>query len=150
MNIKHIIMTFLAISFLSACDNDDVDTTKPHVEIISPENQTHYHAGDEFRLKALITDNEALASWKVSVHYNADGHTHKSASILAEEEVEWQQDWSANMEAGLASFELVQTITVPANAKHGQYHLGVFALDKSGNEQVVFIEIEVKDTEHVD
>ncbi len=148
MNFKYLILAFLAIPFLSACDNDDdVDTTKPVIEIVEPADHAHFHAGDPFDLIALITDNDELASWKVEVHYN-DGHDHKSASAIAEEEVEWHQEWSGTIEAGLKSFELTQTITIPADAKHGEYHIGVYALDKSGNEQVVFIEIEVEDEEH--
>lgn len=151
MNLKYLILAFMAIAFLSACDkDDDVDTTKPVIEVIAPITPAHFHAGNEFQLTALITDNDELASWKVTVHYNADDHTHKSTSASAEEEVEaeWHQDWSGNIEAGLKSFDLNQTITIPANAEHGEYHLGVFALDQSGNEQVVFIEIEVEGEEH--
>jgi hypothetical protein len=149
MNLKYLILAFLAIPFLSACDkDDDVDTTKPVIEVITPADHAHFHAGDEFQLTALITDNDELASWKATVHYNADGHTHKSASASTEEEVEWQADWSGDIEAGLKSFNLTQTITIPANAEHGEYHLGVFALDKAGNEQIVFIEIEVEGEEH--
>ncbi len=152
MHLPYLILAFLAIPLLSACDNDDdVDTTKPVIEIESPADHAHFHAGDDFDLKALITDNDELASWKISVHYNEDGHSHqKSARASTEEEaeVEWQQEWSGTFEASLKSFELTQTITIPANAEHGEYHLGVFALDQSGNEQVVFIEIEVEGEEH--
>jgi hypothetical protein len=152
MNFNYLILALLAIPLLSACDNDDdVDTTKPVIEIESPVDHAHFHAGQDFDLIATFTDNDELASWKVSVHYNADGHDHqKSTSVSAEEatEVEWQQDWSGTIEASLKSYDLNQAMTIPANAEHGEYHLGVYALDNSGNEQVVFIEIEVEDAEH--
>lgn len=152
MNLKYLMLAFLAIPFLSACDDDDdVDTTKPVIEIIKPEDHAHFHAGADFDLEAILTDNDELASWKINVHYNADGHSHQksaSASAEVETEVEWDQHWSGTIEAGQKSFELKQTITIPTNAEHGEYHLGVYALDKSGNEQVVFIEIEVEDEEH--
>lgn len=152
MNLKYIFLAFLAIPLLSACDdNDDVDTTKPIIEIQSPADDAHFHAGDDFDLTALITDNDELASWKIDIHFNDNGHVHqKSASASADEEVkvEWQESWSGSIEAGLASFELSRTITIPANAEHGEYHIGVYALDKSGNEQVTFIGIEVEDAEH--
>lgn len=147
MKLHHTLVALSAALLFAACDDDNnYDSAKPEIMILSPEDDSHFHAGESFELEALIRDNEELASWKIDIHFNPDGHVHKSASTEAE--LEWQYSKNGNIEPGLQSFTLKQTISIPVDTKHGDYHLGVYALDKSGNETVVFQEFEVTDAGH--
>jgi hypothetical protein len=147
MKIKYFLLSLLVVSFITACSDDDGDTKKPQIEITEPADHAHFHPGETFVLKAEISDNVELASWKVDIHYDSDGHAHKSAIHEEEEEVEWNKHFSGVIEPGLKYFELELEIQFPANAKHGDYHIGVYATDKAGNEQIAYLEIEVEDDE---
>ncbi len=146
----------VAAMFLVACnnDNDDVDTTKPVIEIIKPvadagEDHIEFHQGDEFEFEAKFTDNVALKSYKVAIHYNGDGHEHSAVvkSATEEDHVEWDQEWSGDLKEEQED-RVAFLIEVPENAEPGEYHLGVYCFDVAGNESTTWMEIVVEEEGH--
>ncbi|TCO09835.1 DUF4625 domain-containing protein [Natronoflexus pectinivorans] len=156
--LKYILPAILALGLFAACsDDDDVDTTAPVIEIISPEDHEEFHPGETIHLHAIITDDTELASWKIDIHYNSDGHTHSQVITLKHGdhdhhhgEKEWHVHKDGVIEGNVKTYELKLELEIPDDAKHGEYHLGVFAVDKAGNQAQKFIEIEVEDDDHHD
>ncbi|MPT34010.1 MAG: DUF4625 domain-containing protein [Flavobacterium sp.] len=148
-NIKYLyaFATIAALSFTScSSDSDDKDTEKPTITITEPVTEEGFTPGSEIHLEGVLTDNVELASYKVEVHSAEDGHTHgKMAGAEAASYFHYEQTFP--IEAGLRIKEFHQHIPIPALDANGQpftdghYHLGVFCLDKAGNQQQVFLEI---------
>ncbi|WP_338395908.1 DUF4625 domain-containing protein [Fulvitalea axinellae] len=113
-------------------------------------------------LKAKFTDNKGLASYKVDIHYAGDGHSHSHS--LVQNTINLRQ-YSEGHEDPYNLNKVVQIsgtthnldwkkdkieIMIPAEVKHGEYHLHISVLDKSGNiaEHVSQILIEEEGDEH--
>jgi len=142
---KQILFLLATLPFFWGC-SDDNDTQKPQVEIISPADGDHFHPGETISLNVVFEDNTELASYKIEIHYNSDGHNHKSAST---NNVAFEYNKSYSFEKGLNSFELSYEIVIPTTInelpiKEGEYHLGIHCFDKAGNESEVFVEIEIE------
>ena len=146
-----------------ACSDDDVDTTKPTIELIKPSDETAFHPGDKIEFVCDFADNDELASYKVDIHSNFDDHEHTtSMQMKSETEDEHGHAWTYEnkwtFEEGLSTIQVNhQEIEIPLTVPHddaeeeiaeGHYHLGVYCLDVAGNENVVFIEIEIEHDEH--
>ncbi|WP_448606427.1 DUF4625 domain-containing protein [Paenimyroides ceti] len=141
-NFKYAFVLFLSgLTFVSCSDDDSnsLDTEKPTVQIVSPTVDQEIEPGTSISLKALLSDNEALASYKLEVHSAEDGHQHKVSTAV--NAVEFHYEQSFTIENGSKTFEVNQQIPVPADAKEGHYHVGVFCIDKAGNQNQQFIEI---------
>ena len=67
----------LATAF-TGCKEEPIDTTKPVIELIEPEDNDSLRIGDEhgvhFEMK--LSDNDLVKSYKIDVHNNFDGHSH--------------------------------------------------------------------------
>lgn len=146
-----------AVLILAACssDDDDVDTTKPVIEVIKPaaeegEEHIHFHQGDTFDFEAKFTDNVALKSYKVNIHFG-EGHEHsvvmKSATEDDHDHIEWEYDADGDLE-GTEDRAVISGIEIPENAEPGEYHLGVYCFDVAGNESIVWMELEVEEEGH--
>lgn len=145
---KYILALLTGLFLLSCNDDESTDTTRPEIEILTPADDSHFHAGDSFELRAQLSDNEALASWKVDVHFNGgEGHTHKNSST-EDTAVEWEAEWTGDLAGSETSFLLELAIEIPANAEHGEYHLVVMALDRQGNETTAYSSFEVEAEDH--
>ena len=121
------------------------------LKFIKPaEDARHFHQGDTFDFEALFTDNEALKSYMVEIHFNGDGHEHNAIvkSTTEDDHVEWEQSWSGDLTEAKEDRAVISGIEVPANAEPGEYHLGVYCFDTAGNESQVFIDIEVEEEGH--
>ena len=144
---KHLFVSLLiALPIFFSC-SDDNDTQKPTIKILSPENETVFNPGETIALSVIFADNEELASYKIEIHVNPDGHNHKS-STLQEAPFEFEQE--AYFEKGLNRFDLNLDIPIPTTIegvtiKEGKYHLGIHCIDKSGNEREVFIAVDIED-----
>lgn len=149
MNLKLFLPAILTIALLAACSKDDVDTTRPVITLTTPADKAVFHRGQTVNLSALLTDNEELSSWKVSVHFNPYGHVHAAGAVVEKSSTQatatnnWQFSANGTITPGLREFTLAREILIPQDATLGEYHLGVFAIDKSGNETQLFIEIKV-------
>ncbi len=133
---------------IQSCSSDDdasVDTQKPVIVLNEPTNEQVFHAGEEIHVDADFSDNVGLASYKIEIHSAGDGHTHdKNANA----EGEWFYTDTNSIEGNPKNYTAHKNILVPhtvngAEIAEGHYHLGIFSVDTSGNEQQLFIEIEI-------
>ena len=135
-------LSFAIISLIgiSSCSDDDavVDTTKPTIEIISPTDHQEVEPGSVFTVKANLTDNVGLASYKIEIHSAEDGHEHKSKQLIAE-------DFADSIDVEIANkpttYTLEHAITIPADVAEEHYHVGITVLDVNGNQNQQFVEI---------
>lgn len=107
----------------SACSKEEnPDVTKPVITAATDHLDTR--PDTTFNLQATITDDQALAAWKIDIH-SADGHSHRVLSG------EWEYSETGTIDGN--SYVLNKTITVPADAVLGNYHLTLDATDRAGN-----------------
>ena len=142
---KTLVSLLIALPILMSC-GDDNDTQKPLIKIISPENEHLFHPEENIALHVIFSDNEELASYKIEIHINSDGHNHKSTTLL---EAPFEYDLEGNFENGISTFTLEKEIPIPAtidgvSIKEGEYHLGIHCIDKAGNEQEMFIAVDIE------
>lgn len=135
-------LSFAIISLIvvSSCSNDDavVDTTKPTIEIISPTDHQEVEPGSVFTVKANLTDNVGLASYKIEIHSAEDGHEHKSKQLLAED---FEYSFVGEIANKPTAYTLDHAITIPADVAEEHYHVGITVLDVNGNQNQQFVEI---------
>lgn len=149
--IKSILTIFIAAVLFTSCSDDDdavIDTEKPQIAIIEPHDEDEFAPGSELHFEATFTDNVELASYKIEIHDDLDGHTHainKSSHDLNP----WSWEDTFTIPAGRTSFDAVHHIDIPAEIdgnpiSEGVYHVGVFVTDASGNQQEHFIQIHIE------
>ena len=149
-------LTLFSLAFiilLAPSCNNGVDTQKPDINLIEPNDEDHFSPGDTINFECQFEDNEALKSYKIEIHFNADGHTHKS-SMKEPPEVLWQYKKTWDFDQGVKNilikhreFIIPETIDGLPLAE-GDYHLGIYVTDVSGNENHLFINIEIGQEAH--
>ncbi|WP_068595156.1 DUF4625 domain-containing protein [Vaginella massiliensis] len=141
--LKYSLVSLFAISaFSCSSDDDTLDQTKPTIVITTPKKDQHIHVGEMIEVDAVIADDRDLASYKIDIHYAGDGHTHDH--LVAEKP--WTYNYSQDVKGVLHNIK--KTIEVPHGIQDGQYHFGIIAIDKAGNEKKTYIEIEIADHDH--
>ena len=65
-----------AVFGLVSCDNENLDNEKPVVKIVSPMEDELVKPGSDIHFEVDLSDNVALASYKVNIHGAFDGHGH--------------------------------------------------------------------------
>lgn len=138
--------TFITLSsvFILSCSDDDVtlDTEKPSILLAKPTDDQHYHLGDIIDVEALLKDNLELSSYKIDIH-SADGHHHRTANL------KWEYKFEESIPNGKKEFVMKHAITIPETGIiEGDYHFGIMVIDKAGNQQTKYIEIEVGHGDH--
>jgi len=135
-------LSFAIISLIgvSSCSDDDavVDTTKPTIEIITPTDHQEVEPGSVFTVKANLTDNVGLASYKIEIHSAEDGHEHKAKQLLAED---FEYSFVGEIANKPTAYTLEHAITIPADVAEEHYHVGITVLDVNGNQNQQFVEI---------
>ena len=78
MKTNHIIVLLMLVAAIafSGCDSNEIDTAKPQILLSEPAEEEAYAPGSAIHLVVTLTDNVALASYKVNIHGAFDGHTH--------------------------------------------------------------------------
>lgn len=151
------ILPVLSIAFL-ACEKDDVDTSVPTIDIVSPIMEQEFEPHDEIAVQAIFTDNEELKSYKIDIHF-AGEHDHTKKSADSEEGHPWTYEKSFDFEAGLKEITISDLlIEVPDSVMgeegkfepiaHGEYHFGVVCTDVAGNEAHQFVDIIIEAHDH--
>ncbi|MHC0444089.1 DUF4625 domain-containing protein [Flavobacterium sp. 3-218] len=139
-----ILLSVLALAFISACssDNAEIDTEYPVIDITAsgafPIQCSTIQRGQTITFKAVFSDNTALGSYSLDIHHNFDHHTHST-------EVE-----SCEMDAikkpvkpmlfinnytipdGVKNYEATAQISIPADVDPGDYHFMIRLTDKEG------------------
>src|SRR5690554_6386081 len=83
-NIKFItVLDVVTALFTVSCSDDDSnkDTQKATITLITPQDEQVFEAGEQIHVQANLTDNLALASYKIDIHYAGDGHQHRTLSV---------------------------------------------------------------------
>lgn len=151
--LKYILLFSMLSMVFIACDDDEVDTTKPEITVVAPEAETIYHPGETITIQATFTDNIELDSYKIDIHDNFDGHDHDhKKSTNSEEPFIFSGSW--DFEKGLKSATITNTeIVIPElidgeEVAHGEYHLMIYCADAAGNENNTVVEIIIEHDEH--
>ncbi|MDR0733779.1 MAG: DUF4625 domain-containing protein [Dysgonamonadaceae bacterium] len=117
---------------------EDGDTTRPVINLIEPAEGDTLQIGDDVHFEAEFSDDEALASYKVNIHPDFDGHTHTRSSDG--ETVDFEKDWSWTVSGRNTSIHHHE-IEIPENATPGDYHLMVYCTDVAGNESHIALNV---------
>jgi hypothetical protein len=129
--------------FYSGCgDSDSVDTTRPTIEIVGPEDGAEFEPGDVINFSAIFRDNVELRSYRIQIHIDDDGHTHGRLKDVGEP---FEYEATGEFNRGDREATINRDIPIPNNAAHGEYHLGVYCTDAAGNEAVQYIEFFLED-----
>lgn len=156
--IKTIILSITSIFFFNSCAEEDatLDTTKPEIILGSPTDHQEYELGDTIDVQAILKDNEELGAYKIEIHSAGDGHDHGNEnhehkiSTLNNDDHD-HEAWSYNEEGTIYGKEYIlnKSIVIPdGEIEEGHYHLGVFVIDKAGNQSQTFIEIVIGEDHH--
>ena len=128
----------LATAF-TGCKEEPIDTTKPVIELIEPEDNDSLRIGDEngvhFEMK--LSDNDLVKSYKIDVHNNFDGHSHTRDLRHGDDQTKpfsFNKEYTVNQRNASIHHH---DIKIPADATPGEYHLLVYCVDRSGNESMV-------------
>lgn len=133
------LILILPVFVLMGCDEEDVDTEKPVIEVVEPLDHAEFHPGEEMLVELELSDNVGLKEFKIEIHYGGD-HTHKA---LAEGEEEWSFIHIESIEG--RNMHMHMDIDIPQDAKHGLYHFLVYCTDEAGNEAWIGLEMDVED-----
>lgn len=105
------------------------DLTPPTVGEISVNNNTtdilEFQPGASFVIRTILEDNLALGQFKIDIHHDFDGHSHKSST-------ERYKEIRIKDIDGL-TYNLEEEFTIPMDASSGTYHGSISALDAEGN-----------------
>lgn len=139
-----LLLASLTLSIASCKKHENKDTEKPTITIAEPEEGEYVLVGKSMHLEMDLSDNEALASYKINVHNASDGHSHgatrqggSGSKPFFYEKV--HEEIAGQRNAHVHTHEVV----IPADAKLGKYHLMVYCTDKAGNETYRAIGIEL-------
>ena len=168
-----LISTFVLIAVfgLVSCDNENLDNERPVVKIVSPMEDELVKLGSDIHFEMVLSDNVALASYKVNIHGAFDGHEHGdgytrygfATTRAASDSVEFTRTWlesdfialgeepiagKRNASVHHHHMEIPTTIirTIDGEQKEmplreGHYHFMVFCTDQSGQESFASTEI---------
>ncbi len=143
MKKQKFIYAFAIVStlFLGSCSSDsssDADTQKPSIIIYKPLDGDIITAGQDLLVDIDFADNVGLASYKIEIHADDDGHEHRKKD--GQPHQEWTYEYSQTISGKNVSKELA--IPVPAGTE-GEYHFGVYAIDTSGNQALIWEKISI-------
>ncbi|TQI70542.1 uncharacterized protein DUF4625 [Gramella sp. Hel_I_59] len=136
-----ILAVLLTVTAFTACSDDDdaLDSQKPTIVMSEPEDGEAFEIGGELHFDIDLTDNDGLASYKVDIHNNFDGHTH--SVVKQETEEPWSYQQTFQIDGNPTSFEAHEHIAILEGIAEGEYHLGVIVVDAAGNQEEAFVEI---------
>lgn len=137
---KYIALAFVSIVAVSCSSDEDIDTIKPEITIITPTDHQEVEPGTPLSFKANLKDNVGLASYKIEIHSAEDGHQHRN------EEIAFSYETVGSLSGTMQLLE--KDIPVPANVLDGHYHVGIFVIDTAGNQNQQFIEVFIGEDHH--
>jgi hypothetical protein len=149
----------LGTAMISCSSDDDAprDSVAPIITLNEPFEDEIIAPGGEVHFDADFTDNEALQSYKIDIHYAGDGHSHRP--ITFDEDHDHGEEWAFEITGMISgtSANAHMHIDVPTMIEHdgemhpikkGAYHFSVFALDAAGNQSLVVRDIFIEDHDH--
>ena len=163
MKTKYSILLLLAaVTAFSGCESDDIDTRKPQIVLSEPAEEEAYAPGSAIHFVVTLSDNVALASYKVNIHGAFDGHTHSAVqpSLTRATDAEphpFERTWMESEFISLGEEPITgkqqvilnhRLMVIPDSiegrpVKEGYYHLTVYCADSSGQESFIAREVEI-------
>lgn len=152
MNKLSIYLTgILSLILLFGCENEegDLDDVKPQADFIFPLSCDTVTLGETFNVAAKLSDNIELGSFSINIHHNFDQHGHSTepepCDLDAKKDPvdDFGYQESFQIDPGLTDYTTNVPITIPSEKDHGDYHLTVTVVDKSGWSSFRIISIKV-------
>ncbi len=158
------ILLFAALTAFTSCEKELNDSEKPLIVLSSPVEDTEIRPGSAIHFEMTLSDNEALASYKVNIHGAFDGHDHSASSPLrtgkaatraTEDSMAFEKSWleSDFIKLGEEPIAGKRSVTIHHHlmqvpdsidgrpVKEGHYHFIVYCTDSSGQESFIAREI---------
>ncbi|RPD99956.1 DUF4625 domain-containing protein [Aureibaculum marinum] len=153
--LKNIFVAFFILTIISCSSDDDSekDLEKPTITIDYnggfPKACQQLKRGETYTFKAMVTDNEALASYSLDIHHNFDHHTHDDQA--GECDLEEKKDAvnplifieNYTIKNGLSSYEIVINLTIPEDVDTGDYHCSYSVTDETGWQSRTSVDIKI-------
>lgn len=128
MRIGWFVLSLISLAFFS-CKKADSELPEVKNILVNGVTQTlNFSPGESFVVTALISDNEELSQFKIDIHHDFDGHSHKSMTVRYSKIV--IKDISGS------TYQLSEAFELPANVSSGTYHGTITAVDKEGNQSL--------------
>jgi len=124
---KKFFFILLSLGLIFSCKKKDTDAPEiKNLKINEGGSMIYEFApGESFTVSALFTDNNELAQFKIDIHQDFDGHSHK---MMTDPYSEIRiKDISSK------SYALNETFSIPDAASSGTYHGTLRVLDADGN-----------------
>lgn len=151
------ILLLAAVAAFSSCAKEELDNEKPVIVLTAPEEDEAVLPGSDIHFEVTLSENEALASYKVNIHGAFDGHTHSATTRATEDSVAFEKTWMESDfivlgEEPIAGKRSVtihhHLIEIPETVngtplKEGHYHFIVYCTDQAGQESFIAREIEI-------
>jgi len=166
MSLMMALATVLSLCFTACSSDDEKDMTPPVISgqgiaVASPINCEVYHPGDVIPVRYMLTDDMALGSFNIEVHDNFDHHTHSTEGDNhegtecedhdgehhhdgKEEGTTWKYNESFKIDGGVTAYPINVDITVPKDARHGDYHFMIKVTDLAGWQQLKALAIKIE------
>jgi len=156
--LKYFTLLIVALLFLNACDDNEIDTEKPSVDLTItdafPISCDTLYFDEPFTVKALLTDNVELGSYNIDIHNNFDQHTHST---------EFESCTLDAIKTAVNPYVFIQDYTIPtASAEYttevlmtfpssdgtdlydeGDYHFQITVIDKEGWSTLVGLNVKI-------
>ncbi|KAB1068205.1 DUF4625 domain-containing protein [Tamlana haliotis] len=148
----------ILLLFLASCSSDDgadKDEEKPTITINYddgfPQACEALKRGETYNFRALVTDNQALASYSLNIHNNFDHHTHDdqegdcSLEPVKEPVNPLLVVDNYAIDGAPDSYEINIAITIPNDVDTGDYHCAYSVTDETGWQSRTSVDIKIVD-----
>lgn len=139
-----------------ACSSDDSSTKdeeKPTISIAYangfPQGCEELKRGETYTFRAMVTDNEALATYSIDLHHNFDHHTHDDqigdCDLLPIKSPDnpWIFMENYSVEGSLKEYEIAIELTIPQDIDTGDYHCAYSITDETGWQSRTSIDVKI-------
>lgn len=147
---------FLCCFFLilvSCSEQTVIDEEKPTITVNYsggfPSACENLSRGQNYVIKALVSDNLALASYSIEIHHNFDHHTHDdqagdcTVDPLKASVNPFTFSTSNAIDGERTEFEINQSIAIPETVDVGDYHLALSVTDITGWQARTSVDIKI-------
>jgi hypothetical protein len=133
MSIKYSILILFVVLLAASCNKTDIDDEKPIIDMgyaeAFPKNCDTLYFGETFVVKAVLSDNVTLGSYRVDIHNNFDHHSHSTDFVQCE---------MAPVKNPVNPYLLIGSYDIPEGSQN--YEVSLELLIPHGNEAGVFDE----------
>lgn len=148
---------FAIVLLAGGCSkNEDqaTDTEYPVIDLSasdsSPKQCGTVKRGESFTFRAKLTDNVQLGSVSIDVHNNFDHHSHSTEvqacqmGAVKTPVKPFLLIRSYPIEVGLKTYDIAQSIAIPADVDAGDYHFLIRLTDKEGWQTIKGLSIKIE------